>query len=185
MLGRRLIVFLVGIPAIAQSIGAHFMGGIPVSEFNNLCCFVRFSYAQVFTNRYAAGAGMEVRLPKNLGIEADVIYQRAHLTAQCCVQTLLDSALRVSGNSLQVPVLLKYRLINRRFTPYLMAGPSIRWISFSGEVVHFFPGTTRQPFHGRTESAAGFTVGGWDRTKSTTRQVALRGPIQPIRRHSM
>jgi opacity protein-like surface antigen len=127
---ERFILLLFAIPAAAQPIGVQFKVGIPITGFNAYDYPFR-TVLQTFSNRYVIGPAVEVHLPSRFAVELDATYQRVHLNGSSVSGGGTDN-LNASGHAWDFPILAKYRFLHRPITPFVVAGPAIRWLEFSG-----------------------------------------------------
>jgi hypothetical protein len=129
------VVFLFGVPALAQGVHFGVTVGVPVTKYfetgrsGSLHGGAEYSSA---TRRYTLGAEAEWSLTHAFGFEVDVLYHRMGYVG---IANFFDSAsgafrntqIDVKGNSWDVPLMAKYRF-GRMARPYVAGGAVLRVI---------------------------------------------------------
>ena len=160
---RTFALLLAAIPLAAQPFGLQFKVGIPVTDFDYSEYLFRAGVAHAWSNPYVIGPAAEFRLPRRFSVEFDALYERIHLEGNVQYVPIPDSdSLYAGGSAWQFPLLAKFHLFRGPVAVSVSAGPSVRWIKFSGELqqITLLPtrvsSTTRfHESHGRIGFAAG------------------------------
>jgi hypothetical protein len=79
------------------------------------------------TKRYTFGPTVEVGLPLRLAVEVDALYKRLNYDSNSSDLTGLTHR-ATTGNSWEIPVLLKYRLASGPIRPFISGGISSRHV---------------------------------------------------------
>jgi opacity protein-like surface antigen len=118
---KTLLVFLLGsVSAVAQVFTFGVKAGVPLSDFLTAAQSSQVDYF-THTNRYIVGGAVELHLPLNLGIEADVLYR--HLNYQNTSMGVdAYSVSSTTANDFEFPLLAKYRFPMKIVRPYVDAG---------------------------------------------------------------
>jgi Outer membrane protein beta-barrel domain len=101
---------------LSLGIGA---GGAPTDAFESITTPGHSFYSQ--SADYLIGATLEYHLLRNLSVEADVLFRELHLT-----ETTTGYLTHTPVVTWEFPVLAKYRFHERKFTPFVEAGPEFR-----------------------------------------------------------
>jgi len=133
----------MGSVAAAQPLSFGVKGGVPLTD--------AFKGPDLYSLRseggtYAVGPVVELNLPFRLSVELDALYRPVRYQSESRSGTFS----RVSGSSLEFPVLMKYRLTGGLARPYVAAGLAFRNLRGFGEDVSEL----------RDRSAAGAVLGG-------------------------
>jgi hypothetical protein len=76
---------------------------------------------------------VEFHLPRRFSVEVDALYERIHLTGQVQQVPIPNTdSLNAVGSAWQFPVLAKFQLLRGPVVPFVLAGPSVRLMRFSG-----------------------------------------------------
>jgi hypothetical protein len=113
---RYLLLLLAALPGAAQSISAGVRGGAPILEAFD----VVESRFQNVPHRYTIGPTLEVRLPANLTITLDALYQKLEFEAE---------GVQRSGTQWEFPVMLRKNFGPGPAKPFLAGGLSFNRIS--------------------------------------------------------
>ena len=117
------LVFLSCVSGQAQRVSFGVKGGL--TGMNGFSGFATNSE----TRAYTLGPMVEVKLPRSLAIEADVLYRRMGYTSSVSYFGLTDIT-RMRAHAWDVAALLKYSGSRGAVRPYLAAGVALR--RFSG-----------------------------------------------------
>ncbi len=136
--------------ANAQVISFGVTGGFP---FNGAVSVIRndspFGPAPIGVN-YTVGPVVQVKLPANFGLEADMLYRPFNLTESTFILGLVGGTetVRITASQFRFPLLLQYRLGHRRVKPYVEAGLSVdhlATLSATTTINTFMYGTSVSP----------------------------------------
>jgi len=131
------LFLLCAAAASAQGLSVGVRGGAPLNDF--------FDSAQTrfreIPHRYIVGPTFEVRLPANLGISLDVLYQRLEVDDNGAIKT---------GSVWEFPIMLRKRFGKNAAKPFLAGGVSINRLS---------PGAITDPAAFFKTSTTGIVVG--------------------------
>jgi hypothetical protein len=128
-----LLVIALTTSALAQDFRFGVKGGIPLTNY--------FETGQVAargglveytsaTRRYTLGPSAEWRLRPRFGLEVDVLYKRvgyARTENTSVSGVTIDSSYEVTGHSLDIPIMAKYRW-DSRVDPYVAGGFALRYM---------------------------------------------------------
>jgi opacity protein-like surface antigen len=132
---RSFALILAAIPLASQPFGLQFKAGIPVTDFDNSEYLFRAGFAHAWSNRYLIGPAVEFRLPRRFSVEFDALYERIHLTGYVQQVPIPNSdRLNAHGGAWLFPLLVKFHVSTGPIAVFVSAGPSARWLKFSGEV---------------------------------------------------
>jgi hypothetical protein len=132
---RPILILLFALPVWGQGFHAGLKLGIPMTDYFDTGSTGSLHGGAVYsagTRRYTLGISGEWRLSSRFGFEVDALYHRMGYTANV---NFFDSAsgnfskstAEVKGNSLDFPILAKYRF-GRVVKPYVAAGGVLRHI---------------------------------------------------------
>ena len=93
--------------------------------------------ASATTNPYIGGAFVELRLPRNLSLEFDVLYRHLHYSDSLILPLLGGEFERVSASAWEFPLLLKYRFRGDAIRPYVFSGPGFDVIAQKNRYTEF------------------------------------------------
>ena len=113
--------------------------------------------------RFTVGPTVEFHLPAHLAIELDALYRRLDYGSDA-VPPAPTATTRVTGNSFEFPLLLKYRFAGGPLRPFVASGASFQTLSDLKHVRSFLDGSNRtqtdRPPELQRRFNAGFVIGG-------------------------
>lgn len=146
-------VILLAAPMAAQNISLGFKGGVPFTQAFKTSNGLEVSYKSLL-KPYTFGPSLEVRLPLRLSVSLDVLYKRLAYDG-----AFRFSELSARANQFEFPVMIKYRLKDGLWSPYVAAGPSFNKITGVTRTITN-PGQFLQPDEFQSSSSGGFAFGG-------------------------
>ncbi len=138
-------------------------GGIPVSPHSQTYPQAAldtlppmFGPNDLYTKPYAIGPSVDVHLPRRISVEAGLLYERLHQDITTGLMAGHGNGVNfgyredLAGNQWLFPLLLKYGIARRRFTPFVEAGATLRHLSAlngQGVQVDFYLQPNPATFH--------------------------------------
>ncbi len=111
--------------------------GVPLTDFfvagaggsRAFCyCFARYSSVP---HRFTVGPTIEADLPFGFAAEVNVLYKRFDYSwvGESVIAPRIEAAGLTTGNSWEIPLLLKRRFISHSVRPYVLGGPVVRHVT--------------------------------------------------------
>lgn len=125
-----LTVFCLAIPAMAQQLTVGVEGGLRLTGDTGE------EYGVSNSKPYLIGPKIEVGLPDHFAIEVDALYSRLGNTSYIPL-VANESKIRTIANSLEFPVLAKYRLPVAHTHPFLSLGFAPRYAGGKIHTIHY------------------------------------------------
>jgi len=144
---------LLAVPLAAQNISLGFKGGVPFTQAFKTSDGPEIAYKSLL-KPYTFGPSLEVRLPLRLSVSIDVLYKRLAYDG-----AFRFSELNARANQFEFPVMIKYRLKDGLWSPYVAAGPSFSKITGVTRTITN-PSQFFQPDEFQNSSSGGFAFGG-------------------------
>lgn len=146
-------VILLAAPMAAQHISLGIKGGAPFTEAFKTGAGPEIAYKSLL-KPYTFGPSIEVQLPLRLSVSLDVLYKRLAYDG-----AFRFSELNTRANQFEFPLMIKYRLKDGLWSPYVAAGPSFNKITGVTRTITN-PGQFFQPDEFQNSSSGGFAFGG-------------------------
>ncbi len=113
------------------------------------------------SKRYTLGPMVEVGLWRRLSMEVDMLYKRLGTSTFDNSISVNPAWSRDRSNSLEFPILAKYRLPSARVVPYISGGLALRFIHGSGSTTYVSAGQIEQFSYTLTyRNSQGLVLGG-------------------------
>ena len=161
------LLLLVSVPVVGQTLGAGIKGAFPVYGFETVSYLYRYGVRDSYIGGHQWGPALEVRVTKRWAVEADLLYGRERLQSfQAPAGAFPFPADRVNGRgpTLHLAVLAKWRLLRGPVTPFVSAGPAMRWTHLQLDLDRLEITPTDQvhtlSHADESHTVAGFAVGG-------------------------
>ncbi|MDX2149265.1 MAG: outer membrane beta-barrel protein [Bryobacteraceae bacterium] len=106
--------------AFAQPVVFGVKGGLPLTEVFDQGEFQGLANIRG-SNDWVVGPMLEVRFPLRLGIEVNALFRPLDYRAE-------GITARATGDSWQIPLLLKWRVLPGPIQPYVSGGPVFQWV---------------------------------------------------------
>ncbi len=151
-MSRLLWLCLFSSWATAQPLHVGITAGVPLTDFfvagaggsRAFCyCFARYSSVP---HRFTVGPTIEADLPFGFAAEVNVLYKRFDYSwvGESGIAPRIEAAGLTTGNSWEIPLLLKRRFISHSVRPYVLGGPVVRHVTglhqSSNEVIYGYLG---------------------------------------------
>jgi hypothetical protein len=151
-MNRLLMLLILPVAGFADPLAFGLKGGVPMTDLFKVIDSGSYS---VDKQPYTIGPMFEVHLPFRISVEVDALYKTFEYRKR-----LEGSEVATTGNSWEIPVLLKYRFGDWPVKPYLGAG--LAWRRFGGfkSAIAGGTGNSGEPPELRDRSGAGAVLEG-------------------------
>jgi hypothetical protein len=128
------VVLLISTVAYAQRPSPGLKIGVPISAVCASENLGRFGSANVCAERYVVGPAIEIEFPRGLSLDFAALFTRVRLQGGARAAAIYPSfSTQRSGTAWELPLVAKYRLPRRRFSPFVGTGPAFRRIGLEGQ----------------------------------------------------